>query len=78
MAMKKMMKYDKAGVKVAPGMREGGESMAGTVMNTTDETMSGECSGANPGPGCRKRGKRQRRKYNQTKRRARRGKGRRY
>ena len=77
MAMKKMMKYGKSGVKIAPGMREGGESVAGTVMNTTDETMS-ECSGANPGPGCRGRARRQRRKYNQTKRRARRGKGRRY
>jgi len=77
MAMKKMMKYGKSGVKIAPGMREGGESVAGTVMNTTDETMS-ECSGANPGPGCRGRKRRQARKRRQTVRRARSGRGRKY
>lgn len=75
MAMKKMMKYGKKGVKVAPGMREGGESMAGTVMNTTDETMSGECLSGDGGCGNSKKKKRKRR---QTQRRARRGKGRKY
>ena len=74
MAMKSV--YNKKGVRV-PGMREGGESMAGTVMDTSSETME-ECSGANPGPGCGGRARRQRRKYRQTARRARRGKGRKY
>ena len=75
MAMKNV--YNKKGVKV-PGMyEEGGESMAGMVMDTSSETME-ECSGANPGPGCRGRSKRIARKRRQTQRRARSGRGRRY
>lgn len=78
MAMKNV--YNKKGVKV-PGMYEiyedGGESMAGMVMDTSSETME-ECLGANPGPGCRGRGRRIARKRRQTQRRARSGRGRRY
>jgi len=71
MAMKKMKKvYNEGGVAV-PGMYEG-ESVAGTVMDDTQE----QCAG--PGPGCRGRGRRIARKRRQTQRRARHGKGRRY
>lgn len=75
MAMKSV--YNKKGVKV-PGMyEEGGQSMAGMVMDTSSETME-ECSEANPGPGCRGRKRRQARNRKQTIRRARSGRGRRY